>query len=50
MSEILDTNLEIIDNALQTAQENVALADDAAQAAMQAADAYSWFSQSYDAW
>jgi hypothetical protein len=50
MSEILDTNLEIIDNALQTAQENVSLADDAAQAAMQAADAYSWFSQSYSAW
>lgn len=50
MSTILDTNLEIITNALETAQSNVQLADDAAQAAMQAADAYSWFDQGYTAW
>jgi hypothetical protein len=47
-SEILDKNLEIIDNAIQTAQDNVANADEAAQRAMQAADTYSWFNQSYN--
>lgn len=49
-SEIYELNVEIINNALETAQENVANADEAAQAAMQAAAGFSFLNQTYNNW
>lgn len=46
-SEIYNKNMEIIDNALETAQQSVGEASDAAQAAMQAAAGTIFFDQQY---
>lgn len=48
--DILDRNLEIIQDAMDTAEENVANADEAAQRAMQASDTMSWFNNIYTPW
>ncbi len=50
MSEILDKNLEIIDNALQTSTEQVESANDAAQRAITEASSSFYFNQQYTAW
>jgi hypothetical protein len=50
MSDILDYNTEIIENALELSQENAEAADEAASDAMQAASGFSFFDQAYPSW